>query len=67
MFYKDMEFKEVPRVIIEAKEVTEVPAMIGLEAPEALFLNSQDFGFGVFLIDDKSMKLFEQNLGKIPD
>ena len=28
-------------------------------------MNSNDHGFGVFVIDDKSIRFFEQNLAKI--
>jgi len=28
-------------------------------------LNSNDWGFGYFTLDDRSMKFFEQNLAKI--
>jgi len=28
-------------------------------------MNSNDFGFGVFVIDDKSIRFFEENLSKI--
>ena len=33
--------------------------------PSAMLLNSDDWGFGHFTIDDESMKVFEEKLSKI--
>lgn len=33
--------------------------------PDAFLLNSEDWGFGIFLIDEKSQRWYEQNLSKI--
>ena len=35
--------------------------------PEAILMNSSDHGFGVFVIDDKSIRFFEENLASIDD
>jgi len=34
--------------------------------PRAVLVNSDDYGFGVFIIDEKSYKVFEDNLDKVP-
>jgi len=51
--------------VIEDKELTDIPGMIGREVPEAILLNSNDHGYGVFLMDDKSIRYFEENLSTI--
>jgi hypothetical protein len=42
-----------------------VPQLIGKDVPQALLINSNDFGFGVFIIDEKSGQYFEGNLSHI--
>jgi len=49
-------------VTIKNEEVTELPQFVGLKVPEAILSNSTDWGFGVFIIDDKSQKFFENNM-----
>lgn len=33
--------------------------------PSAILLNSDDWGFGHFTIDEESMKIFEEKLSKV--
>ena len=51
--------------MIDDKELTEIPQFNGLQVPEAILMNSNDYGFGVFVIDDKSIRYYEENLSKI--
>jgi len=37
----------------------------GLAAPDAFLLNSEDWAFGVFLIDEKSQRFYEENLSLV--
>lgn len=34
--------------------------------PKAILTNSNDYGFGVFIIDEKSQRFFEEHLDKVP-
>lgn len=42
-----------------------MPQLVGLQVPEAILMNSNDHGFAMFVIDDKSVRYYEQNLSKI--
>ncbi len=50
---------------LQAEEVTPVPQMVGKELPAAFLLNSDDWGFGYFELDEASVKVFEQSLSKV--
>lgn len=50
---------------LQAEELTPVPQMIGKELPAAFLLNSDDWGFGYFELDEASVKVFEQSLSKV--
>jgi len=39
--------------------------MNGKAAPDAILLNSDDWGFGHFILDEDAIKVFEQSLGKV--
>ena len=39
--------------------------MIGKNAPTAILVNSDDWGFGHFVLDDGSIKVFEEKLSKV--
>lgn len=39
--------------------------MVGKKVPAAVLLNSDDWGFGHFTMDDSAMKVFEEKLGKM--
>lgn len=54
-----IEYSNVERIHIQAQEYTEVPQLNGKAAPDAFLLNSEDWGFGVFLIDEKSQRWYE--------
>ena len=64
-FQSDGHFEEYEHIMIEDKELTEVPQLVGKQIPEAFLMNSNDHGFGVFIEDDKSIRYFEQNLNRI--
>jgi len=56
---------KVENVNIDKKEYTEVAAMNGKPATDAILLNCDDWGFGHFILDEKSMKVFENSLGNV--
>lgn len=64
-FAEDHSFTEFQNIVIEDRELTEVPQLVGQQVPEAILMNSSDNGFGVFVIDEKSIRYFEQHLSKI--
>ena len=39
--------------------------MVGKPVPKAFLLNSDDWGFGHFELDEASIKVFEQNLSNV--
>ena len=53
------------RVVIEDKELTEIDSFKGKKVPGAILLNSDDWGFGHFQMDDSSIKVFEERLSKV--
>ena len=44
---------------LNQEEVTKIPAMVGKNTPAAFLLNSDDWGFGHFELDENSIKVFE--------
>lgn len=61
----DKNFVEHKNIVIEDRELTQVKQLEGLQVPEAILMNSADHGFGVFIIDDKSIRFYEENLSQI--
>ena len=57
--------EKVENVKIEGQELTQIEAMIGKKVPAAVLLNTDDWGFGHFTMEDTAMKLFEDKLGKM--
>jgi len=57
--------EKLENVSLEKKEVTEIAAMNGKAAPDAILLNSDDWGFGHFILDEATITVFEQSLGKV--
>jgi len=47
------------------QETFEVPEMVGKDAPFAYHINYMNFGYAKFVIDPKSLTVFESNLQKI--
>lgn len=47
------------------QESFEVPEMVGKAAPHAYHINYMNYGFAKFVIDAKSLSVFENNLQKI--
>ena len=39
--------------------------MVGKKVPAAVLLNSDDWGFGHFTMEDSTIKVFEERLGKM--
>ena len=40
--------------------------MVGMDVPQAILMNSDDYGFAEFVIDTNSVKFFEEKLQVIP-
>ena len=57
--------EKVENVKILGQELTQVEAMIGKQVPAAVLLNSDDWGFGHFTMEDSAIKVFEERLGKM--
>jgi hypothetical protein len=47
--------------------LTVVDQFVGLPVPEAILMNSDDHGFGVFVVEDRSIRFYEENLSSIPN
>lgn len=52
-------------IVIKAREITEVESLVGKDVAPAILLNSDDWGWGHFVLDEGSVKVFEQQLGKV--
>ena len=50
---------------IENKELTEVEVLKDKAVPKAVLVNSDDWGYGYFTVDDASLKVFESKLSKM--
>lgn len=57
--------EKIERVNVENKELTELEFLKGKQVPAGILLNSDDWGFGHFLLTDESIKLFEDKLSKV--
>jgi hypothetical protein len=57
--------RAIENVNIEAKEVTEVHQIVGLEVPAAILLNNNDWGYGHFTLNEASINVFENSLSKV--
>ena len=53
------------RVNIENRDLTELEKFKDKNVPAAVLLNSDDWGFGHFHLDDASVKVFEEKLSKV--
>jgi len=63
-FYDDkMEIIDTYDIVTkDDQETFEVPEMVGKDAPFAYHINYMNYGFAKFVIDPKSLNVFEQNL-----
>lgn len=59
--------ENVERVEIEAIEKTVLKQFAGKEVPAAILLNNDDWGFGHFVLDEPSTRVFEERLSQIQD
>jgi len=57
--------EKVENVKIKNEELTTIDSMVGKKVPAAVLLNTDDWGFGHFTMDDNAMKVFEERLGKM--
>jgi hypothetical protein len=51
--------------MINDTEVTEVKELVGIESPKAILMNSDDYGYGVFMNDERSSRFYEDHLDYI--
>lgn len=60
-FYNDQGklVDKVENVTLNHEELTLIPSMVGKSVPSAFLLNSDDWGFGHFELDEPSIKVFE--------
>ena len=47
------------------QELTPIEAIVGKRQPAAVLLNSDDWGFGHFTMEDTAIKVFEDKLGNM--
>ena len=66
-FYNDegVLTEKIENVKIEGQELTNVESIVGKRVPAAVLLNCDDWGFGHFTMEDTTMKVFEDKLGKM--
>ena len=66
-FYDDegQLIEKLENVKIIEEELTSIECAVGKIVPAAVLLNSDDWGFGHFTMDDSAIKIFEDNLGKM--
>ena len=57
--------EKIENVKVSAQELTTIEVIAGKKVPAAVLLNSDDWGFGHFTMDDNAMKVFEEKLGKM--
>lgn len=57
--------RTIENLAIEAKEVTDVPSVVGMEVPAAILLNENDWGFGYFTLNERAITCFENSLANI--
>lgn len=55
----------IERVNIQPREKTVVEALAGKEVPAAILVNNDDWGFGYFILDDTSIRVFENKLSQM--
>lgn len=65
LFNSNFEVEDIIDIKIQATEITEIRQIEGQSAPHAFLLNYEDWGYGRFLIDDRSLKAFQEGLSKI--
>jgi aminopeptidase N len=58
---------EVLTVTLDSNGVTRVKEAIGLRRPSYVFANYEDYGYGLFLLDEKSRAYVLKNLGAVRD
>jgi len=55
----------IERVYIQSREKTIVDALAGKDVPAAILINNDDWGFGYFILDDASIRVFENKLSQM--
>jgi len=58
---------QILTVTMKGAGETLVAEVVGKPAPEFVFANYEDYGYGLFLLDDKSMRYVLDNLGTVKD
>ena len=67
LFNDAFEIYEVVDIKIDAQEVTEVKELDGKIPPKAYLVNYGDWGYGKFLIDERSLEAFKEGLQHVQD
>lgn len=57
----------IKEVEIDSTALTNAESLVGLDAPEAVLLNWNDWGYGLFEIDQKSLTQFKEKISLIED
>ena len=67
LYYDNFKKTEVRNIKIDAKEETIIAELAGLPTPDAYLLNYEDWGYGMFLLDERSLNAFKDGLLYIQD
>lgn len=65
LYNSDFQVDEVIDVRVNATEITAITTLDGKPAPHAILPNYEDWGYGKFLIDDRSLSAFQEGVSKI--
>ena len=65
LFDENFEVEKIIDVKINEEKTTLVDELEGAKAPHAFLLNYEDWGYGRFLIDERSLEAFKEGLSKI--
>jgi aminopeptidase N len=57
--------EKIENVTLKKERETEIPEMNGKPEPAAILLNCDDWGFGHFVLDNRSAEVFEKSMGQI--
>ncbi len=63
--YRDREDVVLPAAF--SGDTTEVEGARGLPAPDYVFANDEDYGYGIFLLDPASAEHLDANVGRVED
>lgn len=67
---ESLEYVRLDSFIVKAAEHTDItlpPSVLSREAPSAFLINDSELAYGMFLIDELSLKWLDFNLSRLPD